>query len=63
MEAKVAVVILNWNGAEMLRRFLPSVVCNSAGVGIDVYVADNASTDNSLSRYITAFLGAAMRER
>ena len=48
MEAKVAVVILNWNGAEMLRRFLPSVVCNSAGVGIDVYVADNASTDNSL---------------
>lgn len=48
MEAKVAVVILNWNGAEMLRQFLPSVVCNSAGVEIDVYVADNASTDNSL---------------
>lgn len=44
---KLAVVILNWNGAEMLHRFLPSVVNNSQGEGITVYVADNASTDNS----------------
>lgn len=44
---KLAVVILNWNGAEMLHRFLPSVVNNSRGEGIAVYVADNASTDNS----------------
>lgn len=44
---KVAVVILNWNGAEMLRRFLPSVLMFSQGEGIAVYVADNASTDAS----------------
>lgn len=44
---KLAVVILNWNGAEMLRRFLPSVTNYSKGEGITVYVADNASTDNS----------------
>jgi hypothetical protein len=44
---KVAVVILNWNGAEMLRRFLPSVVSYSAGEAT-VYVADNASSDDSL---------------
>ena len=28
---KVAVVILNWNGAEVLRRFLPSVLMFSQG--------------------------------
>ena len=41
-----SVVILNWNGAEMLRRFLPSVIQNSPEA--DVVVADNGSTDNSL---------------
>ena len=43
----IAVVILNWNGAEMLRRFLPSVVEHSHPLG-EVIVADNGSTDNSL---------------
>lgn len=45
---KLSIVILNWNGAEMLRKFLPSVVTHSVGEGIEVCVADNASTDNSL---------------
>lgn len=43
---KTAVVILNWNGATMLRRYLPSVVAYSDGA--EVWVADNASTDDSL---------------
>ncbi|MDE6721247.1 MAG: glycosyltransferase family 2 protein [Bacteroidaceae bacterium] len=42
---KLAIVILNWNGAEMMRRYLPSVLENSVG---DVVVADNASTDGSV---------------
>lgn len=45
---KVAVVILNWNGAEMLRRYLPSVI-EHTGELADIIVADNASTDNSLA--------------
>lgn len=44
---KTSVVILNWNGAEMLRRFLPSVLACSQGEGIEICVADNASSDNS----------------
>ncbi|WP_310993789.1 glycosyltransferase family 2 protein [Aequorivita marina] len=44
---KVAVVILNWNGKELLEKFLPSVVGFSDEA--NVYVADNASTDNSIS--------------
>lgn len=44
----LAVVILNWNGAEMLRRFLPSVVEHTPESVADVIVADNASSDASL---------------
>jgi len=47
-EIKVAIVILNWNGSEMLRTFLPSVVACSAMDGVQIFVADNGSTDNSL---------------
>lgn len=43
---KIAVVILNWNGKSLLERFLPSVTKNSKEATI--YVADNASTDNSV---------------
>lgn len=44
---KVSVVILNWNGVEMLQRFLPKVVEYSQGEGVEICVADNASTDAS----------------
>ncbi len=44
---KVAVVILNWNGERMLRRFLPLVCRCSGAEGVSVVVADNASTDAS----------------
>lgn len=45
---KVSVVILNWNGEQMLRQFLPAVVSCSAGEEVEVCVADNASTDASV---------------
>jgi GT2 family glycosyltransferase len=44
---KVAVVILNWNGREFLRKFLPFVIECSKGEA-EIIVADNASTDSSL---------------
>ena len=44
---KTAIVILNWNGVKMLTRFLPNVLDYSRDEAT-VYVADNASTDNSL---------------
>lgn len=44
----VAVIILNWNGADLLRRFLPSVIANTDAELARVIVADNGSTDNSL---------------
>ena len=42
----VKIVILNWNGAAHLRRFLPSVV-RTAPPGVEIVVADNGSTDGS----------------
>lgn len=45
---RCSVVILNWNGAEMMRRYLPSVVQHTDGEAIEVVVADNGSTDESL---------------
>ena len=44
---KVAVVILNWNGAEMLEEYLPSVV-NSMPKYAEIIIADNASSDSSV---------------
>lgn len=42
---RIALVILNWNGAGMLRRYLPTVIARSAEA--DIVVADNGSTDES----------------
>ena len=43
---KVAVVILNWNGVDLLKKFLPTLVQFSPQA--ELYVIDNASTDASL---------------
>ncbi len=45
----VAIVILNYNGAKYLRDYLPSVLDSIAGTSHRVIVADNASTDDSVS--------------
>lgn len=51
-EPSVAVVILNWNGKELLSRFLPGVV-KSKYANLQLIVGDNASTDGSVE-YIKA---------
>lgn len=52
---KTAVVILNWNGCEMLRRFLPSVIRYSESEKSAIYVADNGSTDCSVEMLKSEF--------
>ncbi|MEO6489726.1 MAG: glycosyltransferase family 2 protein [Ferruginibacter sp.] len=44
----VAIVILNWNGKHFLEKFLPFVLA-STYVNKRVIIADNASTDDSIS--------------
>jgi hypothetical protein len=56
---RVSVVILNWNGVDMLRKFIPSVMDNSVGEGIEICVADNATF--LYRNYFSAFLFAKIR--
>ncbi len=44
---KIAILILNWNGLALLQEFLPSVV-QHAQKKATIYLADNASTDQSI---------------
>lgn len=45
---QTAIVILNYNGLDMLQRYLPSVIAHSREQA-SVIVADNASTDGSVA--------------
>ena len=46
---KTAVVILNYNTADYLQRFLPGLVASCEGLDAQVIVADNASKDGSVA--------------
>ncbi|OPB94717.1 glycosyltransferase family 2 protein [Elizabethkingia ursingii] len=50
---KIAIAILNWNGKSWLEKFLPNVLANSQSA--EVYVIDNASTDDSVAYISTHF--------
>lgn len=53
---KLAIVILNWNGRAMLAEYLPTVIEYSRNEAV-VYVADNASTDDSMQLIHDKFKG------
>jgi len=46
---KIAIVILNWNGKKLLEKFIPSIVKFSNLQTVEIVIADNASTDDSVS--------------
>ena len=52
---KIAIIILNWNGKKLLAQFLPTVLAHSLGDNSEVVVADNGSTDDSVSFLQTKF--------
>ena len=45
---KIAIVILNWNGSGMLKRYMPTLLRCSRMDGVQVIVADNDSKDDSM---------------
>lgn len=45
---KLGVIILNWNGIALLKRFLPSASQHTRGDDVDLIVADNGSADGSV---------------
>ncbi|MBR2166295.1 MAG: glycosyltransferase family 2 protein [Paludibacteraceae bacterium] len=47
-----SVIILNWNGSAMLRKYLPSVIKYTQA---EIIVADNGSTDDSIAVLVSEF--------
>jgi len=48
MTPDLSIIIVNWNGGELLRRCLESVVSNPPDISWEIILVDNASTDKSL---------------
>lgn len=51
-QSSIAIVILNWNGKKLFDTFLPSVIKNSQQPGVEIFVADNGSTDDSVGHLV-----------
>lgn len=49
MLPKVSVVILNYNGKDWLEKFLPNVIEHNTYTNAEIIIADNASTDDSVT--------------
>jgi GT2 family glycosyltransferase len=58
---QVALLVLNWNGADLMREHLPAVVraAEQAEVDTQVYVIDNASEDDS-RELVASFAGVEL---
>ncbi len=54
---RVAVIILNWNGVDLLRHYLPTVIAGTDDSIADIIVADNGSTDGSVQLLHEEFPG------
>lgn len=46
---KLGVIILNWNGLQLLQRFLPTAIRYTSAPEVELVVADNGSTDSSVA--------------
>lgn len=52
---KLSIVILNWNGSAYLQKFLPALLRHTPLGDVEVVVADNGSTDDSLAMLARKF--------
>ena len=45
----LSIIIVNWNGGELLRKCLRSILANPPAISYEVILVDNASTDGSVA--------------
>jgi GT2 family glycosyltransferase len=50
MSAELSVIIVNWNGGELLRRCVESLAASPPSVAYEVIIIDNDSSDDSVAR-------------
>jgi hypothetical protein len=63
VSAELSIIIVNWNGGDLLRRTVESVVAAPPSVEHEVVVVDNASSDDSLARLRSGAAAAALGGR
>ncbi len=49
MPAELSIIIVNWNGGELLRKCLRSILANPPAISYEILLIDNASTDGSIA--------------
>lgn len=49
LKVELAIIVVNWNGGELLRRTVESVIASPPSIAYEVVVVDNASTDDSVA--------------
>ncbi len=59
---ELSIVIVNWNGGELLKNCLRSILRSPASIPYDVIVVDNASTDEGVEWLLSHEIQAAFRE-
>jgi GT2 family glycosyltransferase len=60
MAAELSIIIVNWNGGELLRSCLKSVAQAPPSVSYDIVVVDNASSDDSVAWLRSAAVSALL---
>ena len=59
---ELSIIIVNWNGGELLTRAVESVIRNPPSIEYDILIIDNASTDDSLELLRASVVAQGLRE-
>jgi N-acetylglucosaminyl-diphospho-decaprenol L-rhamnosyltransferase len=63
LKVELAIIIVNWNGGELLRRTVESVTVSPPSIEYEVVVVDNASTDDSVAMLRTSKVARELTDR
>ena len=58
--AELSIVIINWNGGDLLTRCIQSIINSNIEVEFELIVVDNASSDDSMSRLEADPIGSVL---
>jgi GT2 family glycosyltransferase len=60
MAVELSIIIVNWNGGELLQRCVESIIASPPQISYEIIVVDNASTDASIERLRSDDLAARL---
>ena len=63
MSTDLSIIIVNWNGGELLRRCVETIIASEPNVSFEIVVVDNASADDSLARLQASEAGVRLLSR